>query len=829
MCVGYTPYLREMVKMKKYQAIAGVIVSLMVSVSAHAEDSEEIHVPSRAVWIEPMDSPAPWLDTRVKAFSPAVPEIVSTGGAFSVARLADGRLYAVDKGFSVLGEVVLPEGARWFSVDAGGRVLAYNGAQILAAPDQAAAARADGFSPILDAADVRAIDMAGGTLVYADAANVSLVALDTGTIRRIALADFFDDAKVASMTPDAVANAEKSKKKSKSKQAAKSADAQQVADIQGIYWRGDGVGVLVVRSLLNKRTFVTADNGRSWRQMSDAPETLRHSFGWIWDGQDRVLSRDGTAWVRVNGAKISPADRWTLSHVWADMPGIPADWISRESPEQSVAGETGDAEPVAVGWIPEAVAQSGHGLSLDTSGLYAPTMPHGGFDIGLYRRSAQDVAEAWSFVDGRLASTDLPEGCQPMFVAGVSGIGIAFCRLSDEEFTVYTRSAQKADASHEVGEAAVEAGGLMPWVAETILPAALGIQPTVYVSEDGTLVLRGACEKFERQVPVMPDDDALAMGVEPETEVVVDEQCRVAVRMPAEIGMSDIWRLESLAAQSSVVPLTYGRLVSVEPSADGMRKLVLRTSMQTEEVAENFDPGPYQGLVSTANGCLALYDGRQSVNTLRSGDSDVFDENGTVVASNVKLLSTDGRLAELDCASSQAIVESGSENAYRFEEPRGEDRFGLRASGGAFFALKDVITWFARIEGLVPIYSGQYEVSLVYRMSGGNMSGAFGHLGLLSIRWRYNDLELFDFAVGAGIGYGMTCGYDKSKDPGATDDDDSTKPSGFSECGVASMQYEISGFAAYKLAEHWKLFVSAHLLGGENWGFDLAGGVEVRF
>ena len=57
-------------------------------------------------------------------------------------------------------------------------------------------------------------------------------------------------------------------------------------------------------------------------------------------------------------------------------------------------------------------------------------------------------------------------------------------------------------------------------------------------------------------------------------------------------------------------------------------------------------------------------------------------------------------------------AEEADDDGY-VEEPVGEDRYGLRASAGAFFASKDVITWFARIEGLIPIYRGQYEVSVV--------------------------------------------------------------------------------------------------------------------
>jgi hypothetical protein len=143
--------------------------------------------------------------------------------------------------------------------------------------------------------------------------------------------------------------------------------------------------------------------------------------------------------------------------------------------------------------------------------------------------------------------------------------------------------------------------------------------------------------------------------------------------------------------------------------------------------------------------------------------------------------------------------------------------------------MDDVQTWFMRIEALIPIYHGNYEVGLMYRMAGGNTSSSFGHLGIVSVRWRYDNFELFDFAVGAGIGYGSMCGYDKTADPAANDEDDTTIPSGYAKCSQLSMRYLISGIATYKITPRWKIYMGAELLGGTNWGFDISGGLEVRF
>lgn len=196
---------------------------------------------------------------------------------------------------------------------------------------------------------------------------------------------------------------------------------------------------------------------------------------------------------------------------------------------------------------------------------------------------------------------------------------------------------------------------------------------------------------------------------------------------------------------------------------------------------------------------------------------------------SIRLLSPEGHLSQMDCSTSRSIEESGANNIEEFQEAAGDARYGVRASAGGFFTTNDVKTWNARIEVLIPIFNGHYEVGLMYRIAGGNTNSAFGHLGLISIRWRYDNFEKFDFAVGAGLGYGTMCGYDSSADAAANDDDENTLPSGYSDCNSASIRYMLGGIAAYKFAERWKLFISAEMLGGTHWGFDLTGGIEIRF
>ena len=121
----------------------------------------------------------------------------------------------------------------------------------------------------------------------------------------------------------------------------------------------------------------------------------------------------------------------------------------------------------------------------------------------------------------------------------------------------------------------------------------------------------------------------------------------------------------------------------------------------------------------------------------------------------------------------------------------------------------------------------------MYRMGGGNKGSALGHMGVASVRWRYDGLEWFDFAVGAGLGFGSMCGYKKPQSESSEADDEEDESNrevnGYERCSNNSMRYLISAIAAYRLSKQWKIYIAAELLGGSTWGFDVAGGIEVRF
>lgn len=801
--------------------------------------AQETPVPSRAAWIEPIDTAAPWIDTRPQTFTVSSPEVLATGSSTALVRLSDGQLYAADRSANILGAVALPEGTVWFAMDEQDRIFAHDGSRLWSASGWQDASRPEGFAPVLDIPDVRHIDVAGGMLVYADGKDLSIVSLETGTVKRISLSDFFDDAKIAAMTPEAVQKAEEEAQKpsKKKRSSAKSApvpqenESQQVSDIQGVWWRSDGVGVIRVRSLLVQRTFITRDNGRSWQIMEDAPKEIMHRFGWIWNGEDLVLDKTSGKWVRVCGKPVNPAEFWTIGHRRENLQMPPGNWISLEIPEVKAAspeneGQENAPEPASsdacteVPMIPGATTGLPSDIWAKHDKLYAPEMTESGMAIGLYPdicpadASCPDSGNAKGWMikpEGGVESLEFPEGCSPKYAAAVHGLGLVMCEAPNSEVTIFVRTADKN------------------WVAETILPDYFADNPSILMAEDGTLSLIGPCEDETVEVPVTVENEE--SSVQGTTETVTRHICHTALRMPLDLGQPEIWRLENIEDAEEYLPISGGRLISVEGKQGAERHLTLRTPEKTETLVEQFDPAPYHGLVMTREGCLALYDKGDSVQSLREYTSSPAMESGEgqeTPAPSIKLLSTEGRLSELDCASSRSLAEMGNQDP-ELTEKFGDDRYGLRVGVGGFFAMRNVQTWTVRVEGLFPIYRGQYEVGLMYRMAGGNESSALGHIGLVSIRWRYDGLEHFDFAVGAGIGYGTMCGYHKSADKGARDDDESTKPSGFAECSHGSMRYLISGIATYKMSQHVKLFLGAELIGGMAWGFDLSGGLEIRF
>lgn len=804
---------------KKFMAIltsAGILLNISMQ-NAFAED--ETPQPALAAWSEPLEEVAPWLDLTPVKTTHANPQIIATGKNIAIVTLPDGNPYAVDNDFQILGRIALPPNTAWTALDENDRILSHDGKRLYVAQSWLEASAVEGFLPILDLENPRAIDAAQHVVAFADAQNLSIVDLNTGVIKTWLLSDFFNDEKMTSVTPEVIAaqNGKKSKKNTKKSKSNESSNIQ-VADIQGIWWRHDGIGIVRVRSLMNVRTYLTTDQGTSWRQLDNAPKEIAHDHGWIWDGHDRVLSRDGQNWVRVCGPLESVANRWSLTH-FREKSTTSSPWIELETPTTPTddAPTEGEAACVSVSMIPDASRTGDASLFIQSDALYAPERENSGFAMGLYRNATNDAdPTAWIFNEnGVLSPLELPDACHPQFVAANHGLGIALCDASGGDLTVYAKTRNSE------------------WTAEALVPQTIADKTSMMWADDGSLVLVGGCHTEKIEVPVMTDGDNLANGIESiPTETRYVYACTVAERMPQAIGMSDIWRIERIENASAFVPVNGGRLLSIEGRSENQRTIAMRTPLKTETIVENFDPSPYTGIVMTKEGCFALYDGTIPADELKNAvtptiSEDDEDEKKTPQPA-LKLLSTTGKLAQVDCATSRAVVESGMSQSEYVEVKKGDDRYGIRAGAGGFFA-KNVQSWAMRIEVLIPVFKGGWELSFMYRMAGGNTSSALGHIGMVSMHWRYDELENFDFAAGAGIGFGTMCGYDKSADKNANDDDDSTSPSAYKDCNGKSLRYEIFGLASYKFSDRWKLFISASIIAGTTAAADVTGGLEVRF
>lgn len=899
--------------MRYKHSICLFLSALFLAPSAFAEDNTapSSAPPARAIWFEPSFQHPSWLDLTPSRTPLTQIQIIASGGNYAIMKDNHAQYFAVNSDFSVRQNIVVPpETSRLFILD-DNKLLAYDGRQLYMASSPEAAADISAFHPILTLSPhASLIDAAGHTLSYADNDHLVIVDLTSGVIRKVTPADFFNDEKLAEMHPDVVNAPANKKSKSKSKkQIEQTTEQTQIAEIIGIWWRNDGVGVVRVRRLMDTRTLITKDNGASWVKDDLTPETLVHSFGWIWDGTNRVLSQSADNWLCLSGPRVSPLNRFQTARQLTFAPELPDHWTQLESPQSPSTNKTNDngngamesnvektsrdtekiadsnaeivpelvetarmgvinrimtVSPVAVNAtspIDDAAPDNDACLPLpipsdkvirkrqavvQKTPWYTPAYTHTGFTMGLYQdASCANHAEsctgadvqtptAWILpADGNLSPMTLPDDCTPTWLGSEQGLGVLICHTKQSnQLAVYTRTVHS------------------DWTLETQLPSDFDADIQIASADDGTLVL---------SVPCSPaSNGALPL-------------CPIAVRSPKEIGMTapapvidenndeptaqlhsePLWRIETVENAIAYVPVNGGRVLSIEANAsdDTNRRLLLRNAQNSELLTATFDPSPYKGIVVTQDGCLSLYDDSVPIDVLYAAEPDSSpdttqsqDETSApqTPVSQKKLLSVNGKLAQFNCPQSRNIAEQAPQSMMPQPQPEGDDRFGMRLGAGGFFTVSGVKTWFMRAEALIPIYGGRYEVGLMYRMAGGNTSSAMGHLGMASVRWRYDDFEHFDFAVGAGIGYGSMCGYHKKSssnseaveedsDSTETTESNSTDNSPYKKCNDLSLRYLISAIATYKLSDQWKIFIGAEMLGGSNWGFDISGGIEVRF
>lgn len=778
---------------------------------------------ARAVWVRPAQTQASWVDARQNTFEPGPASILAAGDGIVLYQDIDGSIRVTNQAFEILGQIVVPEGTTWLGLDGDNRIFAYDGHQVFAAQSWQDAQAMSGYFGVLAAENATAIDHAGPEFVIADAQTLLIANLETGSSRRLVLDDFFDATKRLAMTPEAVLAAdiaaEAAAKRGKKKADPVKAEAPLAADkslsdveVLGLWWRHDGVGILRARKLLSVQSFVTRDHGRSWSTI-ELPAQLIHTAGWIWDGQDRVLDAKGERFVRVCGPTLKVAARFAMSSSPVLAPELALAWHLPPSPQapdlevSNVVENVENAEnapaPVAEACVPvDAIAdwssfQAAPELGYDAAEELGTRMGIAG--IAPYGRQLRP--------GGVLEPMELPAACIPEYLSSRRGLGVLICAPGQDEgeSTIYVRTADS------------------PWVLESRFSTEHFRQPSLKSSPDGTLVLVGDCgiSVVENTDLVIEIEGQEAPVASVPKEVVV---CYAAVRNNGEIGQMDIWRVERVmgAGPSDFMVAGDGQVLASIQEQGGLRRLELLTPERTQTLVSAYDSTVYDGIALTPEGCLRLYDEPVS-------GTGAVEPSADMPIEGPRLLSTTGGLATYDCASSQQIAEHlGS--PIELDSPNvGDARYGMRVGGGAFFAGAGVMTWLMRAEAVFPLYGGQYEITAMFRLAGGNSSSSLGYLGMVSARWRYDGLEYFDFAAGAGLGFGSMCGYDKSADKGALDDDPTTAVSGYQKCSTLSMRYHIGGVAAYKFAKNWKLYIAADLIGGASWGGDVSGGLEIRF
>lgn len=809
--------------MRKNSIIFVAALSMTIAHHAYADDQNnnemQVQPDLTAAWIEPVNGQSPsWVQANESvALTQSDRQIVAANDAGTILKIGD-QYVLTDAALHLIGIVQVPIGTSWLGMDDKNRIFAFDGQHLLYAESFEKALEADGFATAIKLEQVTQIDSRNAVIAYAIDQKLVFSNLDTAQTTQTLLRDFFDDERVAQMTPEAIENA-KNKKNKSSKSKTKTNSSEEQSDlppieVQALVMRHDGVTVLKVHRLLQTRVFVSKDDGRSWTMMSDAPATIERKLGWIWNGKDRVLSADATAWLNVCGKPLDLFERYEpsqrprksipvqLSNRWPDSPVKTVETVSEDTASEAsttVSEAEVDSQCIQVDAVPVFAKTSTVEVPAPTSYLSPRSLQPLGTRYYFTNEGTQvapDAPQLWRHVANASAPerVELPQECDPLYVTGDKGLGVLLCSQGENASQIYAYV-----RSDDMG-----------WYAEATLPKEIAQGTRMLMAEDGTLVLSSDCQNV-----VIPAVDAVfdaegnvVVEAVPETTQVM---CHAAVRDAVEIGDPEAWRIERINDALDFRPYGAGRVLALAKNNDQTERLIMLSGTNVETVVEAFDASPYQGVEMTPEGCFALYDAETS-------------DLGS------RLLTPAGKLSNVNCATAQELTllrrQALSQDA---EWEVGDNRFGMRLGAGAYFA-SGIQTWFMRVEGLFPIYGGKYELGAIFRMAGGNEGASMGYMGLLAARWRYDEFEKFDFAVGAGIGYGQLTGYvEKTEETAEGEVVETEKSAKYRKAHKATLHYMISGMAAYRLSEQWKIYINAELLGGAAWGIDIGAGIEIRF
>ncbi|MFA5625246.1 MAG: hypothetical protein WC966_09375 [Bradymonadales bacterium] len=779
--------------------LLGILLVFLFSSFAFAEEVQQEgtdFVEKPAVWLGDIEEQSPaWHKAQLKSgeLSAQTAELIAYGNEILLARAWNGEVFAVSTRGKVLGDLRAGFAASWWGLDGSDKLLAYDGKAIWACPSWHASHEEGSFFKIMDAADSLFIELSANQLVLAGKEKLRVIDLSSGAelsrgYGEIAGVEALPEQEGASIS---------------------------AFEPMGLWWRFDGVGVLRLRHLLDTALFVTRDGGKSWERMAEGPKQLQRVGAWIWDGKSKLLSEDAKDWLEV---EIAQYEDWskifnlsstvggakTLRLLNNNLPALPtkadAELAENDKDEQDGSAANGK---VKLEYAPVVTGELFIDPKVDDK--VVANAPIYGFLQEVNCDSIVDGACAQGHEKAKILSisdeTRLvlpPLDCdEPLWTQAAQGIEILACKADKAHAKVYVKE---------------HANSL--WYEESELPLQVFEDAKLKMGIDGTVAILGRCEESKNSTsPIESGDETLAQ--ESQDALLASRLCYTAIRQNLELGRTEAWQLERVADVYDVLPHA-SQTLYLTRNTDGTSKIWRTTGLGIESVVEQFDMGSYEGAKLTSEGCIELSSPTGSV-----------------------LLSKEGTEATLDCEVSRRVVtEGGGVEQQNVEEERiGDDRFGLRVGGAGFFATGGVKTWSMRVEGLFPIYGGQYEIAAMFRLGGGNKANAMGYLGMVSARWRYDGFERFDFAVGAGIGFGSLCGYSKPKteedaEEDAVDEEGNPirkKVSGYEKGSSLSIRYLISGIAAWKFAKNWKAYLAIELIGGSTWGVDAGAGLEVRF
>lgn len=503
--------------------------------------------------ITPSPIPSPsWLEkTSSQLVAPRLGPgaMVVFGEHISLHRTAHGMI-AVHANDGVIGPVTLPAQSTWAGVDGKDQIWAsrYSDGKLWRASSALKARTPEGFAEVKTIQGARAWDASGPFVVVATEQAIFLSS-DHGTTWKERAIPVLDR-------------------------------------ILQIYVRGDGVLVAQGENETSLKldeglpsTWLSTTRGVSWTFSPYQPGVLERDGSWIWSGDSAcvaTLTDDGKAWSanpdlrRLPGERDprelmlsltyglhAPSRQDTIATTLTPSPPrneaplhkglvatcqdpIMSDIVLPPAEETSQGAPRGPRQEICEhisclrGYTPPPTSSVHESYMLADAQCTWPEGVSAVSDPGCRHPEAK-VTRAphvvlWDRDVDSLEMGDTPEGCTPERVLNSRGLHVLLCR-KNELSEVWTRTAKS------------------PWAHEAILEVPAHKVHAITSSEDGTIVLHGACE---------------ATGCAPHH-----------IRQPRASGVQDIWAAIDIPQSLTLLPLQAGNALVASQRGDQTTSLQL--------------------------------------------------------------------------------------------------------------------------------------------------------------------------------------------------------------------------------------------------------------